>query len=142
MESALRTRTAGRCLGRPPLPWTSSLPATTEIDDGTGSSAWERITRSSPSHSWTDSPAMCVGGPRSKSASTFQRPMIGPIWSALGGRSSLRHQDLREGSASEALLFDHIELQMLVQVGERAVARADRNRDRQLVFVDEAQAGQ
>lgn len=72
---------------------------------------------------------MCIGGSRSKSASTFQ-PMIGPNCSALDGRSSLRHQDLREGSASEALLFDDVELQVLIQLGERAVARADRNRDR------------
>src|SRR5215208_3788021 len=60
------------------------------------------------------------------------------------GRSLIASdQDLREGSASEALLFDEVELQVLVQLGERAVARADRDRDRrQLVFVDEAQAGQ
>jgi hypothetical protein len=56
--------------------------------------------------------------------------ILGPNGSAVGGRSSFRHQDLREGSASEALLFDDVELQVLVQVGERAVARADRNRDR------------
>src|SRR5215208_8381129 len=57
-------------------------------------------------------------------------------------RSSLRHEDLREGSAPEALLFDDIQLQVLFQVGEWAVPRPDRNRDRrQLVFVDEAQAG-
>src|SRR5215217_7817116 len=56
---------------------------------------------------------------------------------------SLRHQDLREGSALEAFLFDDVQLQVLSQLGEWAVPRADRNRDRgQLVFVDEAQAGQ
>jgi hypothetical protein len=47
-----------------------------------------------------------------------------------GGRLSLRHQDLREGSASEALLFDDVELQVLIQLGEWAVARADRDGDR------------
>jgi hypothetical protein len=63
-------------------------------------------------------------------------PSAGPRFS-LGGRSSLRHQDLREGSALEALLFDDVQLQVLFQLGEWAVARADRNRDRrQLVFVD------
>jgi len=31
-----------------------------------------------------------------------------------GGRSSPRHQDLREGSASEALLFDDFKLQVLI----------------------------
>jgi hypothetical protein len=31
-----------------------------------------------------------------------------------GGRSSPRHQDLREGSASEALLLDDVELQVLI----------------------------
>ena len=46
------------------------------------------------------------------------------------------------GSAREALLFDDVQLQVLFQLGERAAARADRDRDRrQLVFVDEAQAG-
>src|SRR3954451_22931186 len=56
---------------------------------------------------------------------------------------SLRHQDLREGSAREALLFDDVQLQALVQVGEWAAARADRNRDRrELVFVDKAESGQ
>src|SRR5690348_15939619 len=44
--------------------------------------------------------------------------------------SSLRHQDLREGSAREALLFDDDELQVLFQLGEWAAARADGNRDR------------
>src|SRR5882724_5987626 len=48
-----------------------------------------------------------------------------------------RHQRLREGSASEALLLDDLELEMLLEVGERAVTRADRDRDRrQLVLVD------
>jgi hypothetical protein len=62
--------------------------------------------------------------------------------SALGGRSSPRHQDLREGSASEALLFDDVELQVLIELGEWTVARADRNRDRrQMIFVDETQPG-
>jgi len=36
---------------------------------------------------------------------------------------------LREGSASEAFLFDDVELQVLIQLCEWAVARADRNRD-------------
>ena len=31
-----------------------------------------------------------------------------------GGSSSLGHQDLREGSTSEALLFDDFELQVLI----------------------------
>ena len=57
----------------------------------------------------------------------------------FGGRSSLRHQDLREGAALEPLFFDDVQLQVLSQLGEWAVARADRDRDRrQLVFVDEA----
>ena len=61
----------------------------------------------------------------------------------MGGRLSLWHEDLREGSALEAFLFDDVQLQMLFQVGERAAARADRNRDRgQLVLVDQAEAGQ
>src|SRR4051812_13550148 len=55
----------------------------------------------------------------------------------------LRHQDLRKGSAREALLFKDVQLQVLSQLREWAAARADGNRDRrQLVFVDEAQAGQ
>src|SRR3954453_21126019 len=57
--------------------------------------------------------------------------------------SSLRHQDLGEGAAPEALLLDDVELQVLLQVGEWAAARPDRDRDRgQLVLVDQAQAGQ
>src|SRR3954453_8488087 len=60
-----------------------------------------------------------------------------------GCRSSLRHQDLREGSASEALLFDDLELQVLLEIREWAAARTDRDRDRrQLELVDEAQARQ
>src|SRR4051794_18886520 len=62
---------------------------------------------------------------------------------SLGGRSWLRHQDLREGSAPEALLFDDVQLQVLSQLGEWAAPRADRNRHRrQLVFVDEAKTCQ
>src|SRR5215204_4664440 len=48
-------------------------------------------------------------------------------YAALSRRS--RHQDLREGSALEAFLFDDVQLQMLTQVGERAAPRADRYRD-------------
>jgi len=55
-------------------------------------------------------------------------------WSAadLGtwARSSSRHQNLREGSALEALLFDDVELQVLIEIGEWAAARTDRNRNR------------
>src|SRR4051812_3375101 len=55
----------------------------------------------------------------------------------------LRHQDLREGSASEALLLDDLELQVVVEVGEWAAPGADRNRDgRQLVFIDQTGARQ
>jgi len=51
----------------------------------------------------------------------------------------LWHQDLCEGSAFEALFIDDVELQVLSQLGEWAVARADRNWDRgQLVLVDKA----
>ena len=58
-------------------------------------------------------------------------------------RLALRHQDLCEGSASEALLVDDVELQVLLEVCERAATRADRDRDRrQLELVDEAQARQ
>jgi hypothetical protein len=46
------------------------------------------------------------------------------------GRSSSRHQDLREGSASEALLLDDVELQVRIEIGEWAAALTDRNRDR------------
>jgi hypothetical protein len=45
-------------------------------------------------------------------------------------RSSSRHQDLREGSASEALLLDDVELQVRIEIGEWAPALTDRNRDR------------
>src|SRR5512139_2049560 len=46
---------------------------------------------------------------------------------------------LRKGPAPEARLFDDGELQVLVQLGEWAATRANRNRDcRELVFVDEA----
>src|SRR4051794_38101624 len=65
--------------------------------------------------------------------------------SVVGDRqrdSSLRDQNVREGCASEALLFDDLELEVLLEVCEWAAAGADRNRDRrQLVLVDEAQAG-
>ena len=44
---------------------------------------------------------------------------------SLGGASVLRDQDLAEGSALEAFLLDDIELQVLFQLGERAVARAE-----------------
>src|SRR5262245_43644354 len=58
-------------------------------------------------------------------------------------RSSPRHQGLRKGPAPEARLFDDVELQVLVQLGEWAAARADRTRDRrQMVLVDEARTGQ
>src|SRR3954449_7653888 len=57
--------------------------------------------------------------------------------------SALRHEDLRESAALEALLFDDVQLEVLFELGEWAVPRADRNRDRrQLVFVDETKAGQ
>ena len=63
-------------------------------------------------------------------------------WSAddLGSliRLPSRHQNLREGSASEALLFDDVERQVLIEIGEWAAARTDRYRDRrQVVFIDE-----
>ncbi len=45
-------------------------------------------------------------------------------------RSSARDQDLREGSVSEALLLDDVELKVLIEVREWAAARTDRNRDR------------
>jgi hypothetical protein len=55
-------------------------------------------------------------------------------WSAgdLGtwARSSSRHENLREGSTSEALLFDDVELQVFTEIGEWAPARTDRNRNR------------
>jgi hypothetical protein len=57
--------------------------------------------------------------------------------------AALRHQDLRERSALEAFLLDDVQLQMGFQIGERAAARADRDRDRgQLILIDEPQAGQ
>src|SRR3954452_23602130 len=57
--------------------------------------------------------------------------------------STRRHQDLREGSALEALFIDDVELQVLSQLGKWTLPRADRDWDRgQLVLVDEAQAGQ
>src|SRR6185312_5923335 len=43
---------------------------------------------------------------------------------------SLRNQDLREGSASEAFFLDDVQLQMLPEIGERAVPCADCNGDR------------
>ena len=55
-------------------------------------------------------------------------------------RSSPRHQDLRESSASEALLLDDVELEVVIEIGERAAALTDRNRDRRkVVFVDETE---
>ena len=68
-------------------------------------------------------------------------------WSAgdLGtwARSSSRHQNLRQGSALEALLFDDVELQVLLETGEWAAAHTDRNRDRRKVeFIDEAETGE
>ena len=79
-----------------------------------------------------------------------RRMLVGAVWvgcvaadSVRLSLSSLRHQDLRERAAREALLFDDVQLQVLSQLGEWAAPRADRNRNRrQLVFVDEAQAGQ
>jgi hypothetical protein len=57
--------------------------------------------------------------------------------------SSPWHQDLREGSASEALLLDDVELQVLIEIGEWAAALADRNRDRRkVVFIDETETGE
>jgi hypothetical protein len=51
----------------------------------------------------------------------------------------LRHQDLCEGSALEAFFSNDIQLEVLPQLGKRAVARADRDRDRgQLILVDKA----
>jgi hypothetical protein len=58
-------------------------------------------------------------------------------------RSSPRHQDLREGSASEALLLDDVELQVLIEIGEWAAAVTDRNRGRRKVlFIDETETGE
>src|ERR1700748_3192447 len=58
-------------------------------------------------------------------------------------RSSPRHQDLREGSASEALLLDDVELQVLIEMGEWAAALTDCNRDRRkVVFIDETETGE
>src|SRR5437763_7525972 len=60
----------------------------------------------------------------------------------LQPRSLLWDQDLCEGPALEAFFIDDVELQMLFQLGEWALARADRNWDRgQLVLVDKPQAG-
>lgn len=60
-----------------------------------------------------------------------------------GRRLSPRHQGLREGSASEALLLDDVELQVLIEIGEWAAALTDRNRDRRkVVFVDETETGE
>jgi hypothetical protein len=57
-----------------------------------------------------------------------------------GGSLSPRHQDLRERSASEALLLDDVELQVVIEIGERAAALTDRNRDRRkVVFIDETE---
>src|SRR4051812_49423636 len=73
-----------------------------------------------------------------RSASVMRKP-----YPDAGGRSFPWHQDLCEGPALEALLVDDVELQVLLQLGEGAAARADRNRDRgQLILVDQAQAGQ
>src|SRR3954465_7206870 len=47
----------------------------------------------------------------------------------FGGRSALRHEDLRESAALEALLFDDVQLQVIFEVGEWTAPRADRNRD-------------
>src|SRR5215813_13554536 len=56
---------------------------------------------------------------------------------------SPRDEDLPVGSAREALLVDDIELQVLFQLGEWAAPRADSDGNRhQLVFVDQAKAGQ
>jgi hypothetical protein len=58
-------------------------------------------------------------------------------------RLLLRHENLRENSAAKALFVDDLELQVLLQVGERAAPRADRDRDRrQLEFIDKPQARQ
>src|SRR4051794_35878329 len=73
-----------------------------------------------------------------------RKPRSGGVFfcSALSRGKLRRHQDLREGSALEAFLLDDVQLQVFSQLGEWAVARADRNRDRgQLVLVHEAQAG-
>ena len=57
-------------------------------------------------------------------------------------RSSPRHQDLREGPVSEALLLDDVELQVLIEIGEWAAALTDRDRDRRkVVFIDETETG-
>jgi hypothetical protein len=54
-------------------------------------------------------------------------------------RSSPRHQNLWERSASEALLAEDVELQVLIEIGEWDTARTDRNRDRrQVVFIETA----
>src|SRR3954453_1643650 len=71
------------------------------------------------------------------------RPTPSDAGKPLSDPSTLRHQDLRQRSAPEALLFDDVELQVLSQIGEWAAPRADRNGDRrQLVLVDEAEARQ
>src|SRR4029079_5970095 len=65
---------------------------------------------------------------------------------ATGGLTSsspFRHQDLRQGTASEAFLLDDVELQMRCQLGEWAAPGADGNRDGgQLVLVHAPDGGQ
>jgi hypothetical protein len=52
---------------------------------------------------------------RSRGASALPRPVIDSSWSVCSGRRSLPgHEDLREGSASEAFLFDEVKLQVLI----------------------------
>ena len=58
-------------------------------------------------------------------------------------RSSPRHQDLRVSAASEALLLDDVELEVLIEIGEWAAALTDRNRNRRkVVFIDETVTGE
>src|SRR5262245_50905975 len=70
----------------------------------------------------SDAPSEKCSGTRSSDAPLHMRLL-------RFSRSSPRHQGLRKGPAPEARLFDDVELQVLVQLGEWATARADRNRD-------------
>jgi hypothetical protein len=82
-----------------------------------------------------------------QSAITSENPRVPLVCACLGvfsgGRSVLRHQDLRGSAALEAFRFYNVQVQVICELGGWALPRADRNRDRrQLVFGDRAQTRQ
>ena len=75
---------------------------------------------------WAASEGPIATAMNEKPKAVFSRTLEKADW----GPAEIFGGDLRERSAPEAFFFDDVQLQVLSELGERAVPRADRNRDR------------